>query len=854
MADQRTHYEVVVTDTGAREVQRNIANIGPAAERSSKGVDLLNRTLALLGSYLGVSKLIQFADGYQQITNQLRFATKSTQEAIAVEKALFQVSQDTFSSFDANAKLYTRLVVATQNLGTSYKDLIGFIKSVNQAFALSKLSTAEAANSLIQLSQGMAKGVLNGDELRTILESAPILADNLAKGLNTSVGALRKMGETGELTAKRVLDAIQKRAPQIQAEFAKMTPTIGQGWTVFMNGLERFIGQTSQATGAGAALSKMLQYLGNNIEFLSQIVLYAITVWAAYRAALLITAIVQGATTAISTMSATIAASTAVVGVASTALAVLRGAWTGLAIAMGINPFTLILVSLTALVAGIYLFGNAIKINVSGSITLLGLLKTAWQGIVNIFNYVVAGFSALITWIKNSEMSMQLLKVTLTLVAAALVALTTVSIVSFLTTLTLAVGRLSLAFASLLLWPAAIIAAFTGAAYLVAYFTGTVDQLTEKISLGFTKMTTEVAKTAEKFSQVQVPINGTTTSMGALMEKAFGSANAMGETGKAAKEASGHVGRLKDEFKSLSELQYDYIQSKWSNMRSEFVKWRVDTNNLTASFEQFQAVLAAENSAKIVDEYTRKMKELGYAMGDTTQETKILRPELGQLTEEMARAAGAYNYLADSADRAASSISSTTAATSAQTAASAANRSSGSGSGGSSSPAFFATDYSPRWNMQDQMAVSNAPGVNPALVGAVSTWLRKWGGRAVSQGAEFAEVGKVARSMEQSAKDYIKDLGYVWIPGLKSGGQFTVGGSGGPDSKTANMRLSPGEEVTVKNRRQIRQEDNGGGEYGDINVYMTVVTPDADSFNRSRTQTLQQLQGELHNVQRRTRR
>lgn len=105
--------------------------------------------------------------------------------------------------------------------------------------------TAEGnKRALIQLSQGLSSGVLQGDELRSIREQAPYLASVLAQGLNkiddrfigTTVGDLKELGAQGELTSDVVIRALEAMQDQVDATFADKAPrTWAQGLTSIKN-------------------------------------------------------------------------------------------------------------------------------------------------------------------------------------------------------------------------------------------------------------------------------------------------------------------------------------------------------------------------------------------------------------------------------------------------------------------------------------------------------------------------------------------------------------------------------------------------------------------------------------------
>ena len=72
----------------------------------------------------------------------------------------------------------------------------------------------------IQLGQALASGRLGGDELKSILEGLPLVAEKIAKGLGVSTGELKKMGAEGLLTADKVFGALLSGTEKIQADFA----------------------------------------------------------------------------------------------------------------------------------------------------------------------------------------------------------------------------------------------------------------------------------------------------------------------------------------------------------------------------------------------------------------------------------------------------------------------------------------------------------------------------------------------------------------------------------------------------------------------------------------------------------
>lgn len=117
-------------------------------------------------------------------------------------------------------------------------------ETLNKALVVGGGTAEENKRALIQLSQGLSSGVLQGDELRSIREQAPYLASVLAEGLNkiddkfigTTVGDLKELGAQGELTSDVVIRALEAMQDQVDATFADKAPrTWAQGLTSIQN-------------------------------------------------------------------------------------------------------------------------------------------------------------------------------------------------------------------------------------------------------------------------------------------------------------------------------------------------------------------------------------------------------------------------------------------------------------------------------------------------------------------------------------------------------------------------------------------------------------------------------------------
>lgn len=279
-------------ESGARVVKRKIDEIGEAANNATRGIFLLKRALFVIGGAGLVSTIVSYADALTNMENRLRLTSSSTQNLEAVQDALFASANRSRSAIEATGEIYTRVALSARNLGASQQDVISVTETLQKAAVISGASAREANAALIQLGQGLASNRLSGDELRSVLEQLPYVADLIVDYLNKtgqfgkiSRGELRQLGKEGKLTAQIVFDAIKNSQQQVDALFAQTNPTIEQAFNVARNNIMKFIDDFDDATGASAMFARAIialsEHIGTLVNLLGVLAGVAITVFSA---------------------------------------------------------------------------------------------------------------------------------------------------------------------------------------------------------------------------------------------------------------------------------------------------------------------------------------------------------------------------------------------------------------------------------------------------------------------------------------------------------------------------------------------------------------------------------------------
>lgn len=262
----------------ARVVQRDMAAIQSSmSEASRRGADevaagfrrVAFEAVGLTSALVAVKAAVGKADEWTNLNNRLRLVTQGQAQFAAAQADVIRIAGAARQPLGATAELYQRIAMNQEALNLSGRDLARVVETISKTMVISGTSAAGADAALVQLGQAFASGTLRGEELNSVLEQAPALAQAIAKGLNVPIGKLRELGAAGKLSSQQVINALQSQAGAVDAAFGKMDATVGQSMTLFNNNLQVMIGRADEATGASRALAAGIGALGNNLEMVA---------------------------------------------------------------------------------------------------------------------------------------------------------------------------------------------------------------------------------------------------------------------------------------------------------------------------------------------------------------------------------------------------------------------------------------------------------------------------------------------------------------------------------------------------------------------------------------------------------
>lgn len=258
-----TEYAKLVVSVDSTQVSKARAELDKlpgSASKAETSASRMGATFARVGGILAtaisVREIARASEQYVNMTNRLRLVTEGSEQLAYAQEAVMRAAQQTYQPLETTAEVYQRIAQNANALGLSFAEVEAVTKTVSRTIALSGADTQAAAGAMRQFGQALASGSLRGDELNSILEGTPALAQAVARGLGVSTGALRQMGADGELTAAKIIEGLQRQESAVEEMSRTMNVTAGQALVTFGNALVGIVGKFDEASGASRGFAR----------------------------------------------------------------------------------------------------------------------------------------------------------------------------------------------------------------------------------------------------------------------------------------------------------------------------------------------------------------------------------------------------------------------------------------------------------------------------------------------------------------------------------------------------------------------------------------------------------------------
>lgn len=231
-------------NTANNQASNSARKLGSAYRSANSGASGLLGTIKRLAStYLGVmgaKAIIETSDVITSSENRLNNIEggnpKSTQEALDKIYAAAQRSRSGYGDMLSNVS--KTMTLAGDSFQGNVDNAIRFQEIMSKAYTIGGASAAEQSSSMYQLVQALGSGVLQGDELRSLREGAPIAykkIEEFAQGVLNTEDSLKDLASQGVITSDIVVAAIMGAEEEINKSFENTDITFAQAWDNIKN-------------------------------------------------------------------------------------------------------------------------------------------------------------------------------------------------------------------------------------------------------------------------------------------------------------------------------------------------------------------------------------------------------------------------------------------------------------------------------------------------------------------------------------------------------------------------------------------------------------------------------------------
>lgn len=195
-------------------------------------VGKLKTAFGLAAVVMATKKTIELSDQNAQITARLNLVSDAPEQ---LKKQIYQSANDARVAYTDSMNQVAKLGLLAKDSFNNTNEIVKFTNLMNKAFKVSGTGAQEATSAMYQLTQAMAAGKLQGDEFRSVMENAPMVAQAIAKYMNVPLGQLKELGAKGQITADIIKNALFNAGDEINEKFKTLPLTWQDVWVQAKN-------------------------------------------------------------------------------------------------------------------------------------------------------------------------------------------------------------------------------------------------------------------------------------------------------------------------------------------------------------------------------------------------------------------------------------------------------------------------------------------------------------------------------------------------------------------------------------------------------------------------------------------
>ena len=233
---QSASRQTVGLANGLSQATSEASRLGSVLNSTFGQFALANLASEAIGNLVGKlaslpGQIMDTAQGYAGIESKMRLVTGSQEAVEQMNERIYQAALRSNASFDAMANSVAKIGLTAKEAFPDPNEIVPFMEGIQKLMSIGGTSAENAKFAMLQLTQALGSGVLQGDEFRSIAENAPLIEKMVAQemskqtGEHITQGMLKKLASEGKVTADLLKQSILNNLDEINAQFNSTTIT-----------------------------------------------------------------------------------------------------------------------------------------------------------------------------------------------------------------------------------------------------------------------------------------------------------------------------------------------------------------------------------------------------------------------------------------------------------------------------------------------------------------------------------------------------------------------------------------------------------------------------------------------------
>tara|TARA_R110002050_G_scaffold158143_1_gene286926 strand:+ start:1878 stop:3599 length:1722 start_codon:yes stop_codon:yes gene_type:complete len=253
---------VVVVDLTAKDgVSPVLGKVQAGAKALNSKLNTLSGTLARIGTAALVKGFVSAGVEADRTGKRLKLLSGAYGETARLQSFAAEAAQKFTIGQTAAASAATDLYGRLRPMGISLNEIETVFNGVNVASSKMNLSAADTEGVMLQLSQALGSGVLQGDEFRSIMERLPAIGQAVADSMGVQVSQLKSLSSAGKITTAEIIKALEG--------LSKQEPPQADAFKAFQKAMADL--STTMGTELLPAVTPIVQALGGLITAFGQL-------------------------------------------------------------------------------------------------------------------------------------------------------------------------------------------------------------------------------------------------------------------------------------------------------------------------------------------------------------------------------------------------------------------------------------------------------------------------------------------------------------------------------------------------------------------------------------------------------